>query len=437
MKTVLLKFFQTIYVLALLTACMQSPSISDTGKIQAEASQRPSSHTNNEEATATITQAKKVIIQTKAQASNIENGIFKQIWQVNSDDLKYKLLYESRFLSDIPISEIFSEQELSAFTEWFNTKPEGIYPPPNEIYPTMDIQQLVLSGDGQNLAWIELISWSPAESTTIFGMNRIVLLDLTTGDKKILYEIELHPNGWTGGEIYLAELTWSFDGQKIAFVQGSLGAYQARTIDPVSGTIQVVGMSGESGLNLAWSPDGNLLVTNTSDTLNVLSTEAGLVKKVAGWGNINGIDWSPRGEIFIFAGSKDSFPERLDIYTLDIDTEILTEIEVDKNASYEDPKWSPDGMLIGFNSRSKRLEPVDKFLIYDPSKREIVATFEGKRSDQKFFWTDDGQSILLTQGYPPDTPRAIVLFHWQENRTEIIPFPEGIDDGIAIGILPE
>jgi hypothetical protein len=37
-------------------------------------------------------------------------------------------------------------------------------------------------------------------------------------------------------------------------------------------------------------------------------------------------------------------------------------------------------------------------------------------------------------GVPPDMPRAIELFYWQENRTEVIPFPEGIDDGVAIGI---
>ena len=303
-----------------------------------------------------------------------------------------------------------------------------------------------MSPDGQDLAGIQGVGWSPG-GTTSFNMHKLVLLNLVGGEESVLYEIATHPNGWLASKrSALAQLAWSPNSQKIAFIEGFLNRdYRVKIIDVRTGEVENLGLSGAGGLFPTWSPDSSLLVMAVADetgsmfAIDILSANGTLSQKnLAGsWGVIDGIDWSPDGKTIVFAASEDSSPERLELYWLNIETKELAKLPLDENLSYENPQWSPDGNMIAMNARPTRANWVDKLLVYNVAAQKIVATVEGQRFSQNFYWSDDSQTILLTKGFPPDTRQTIELFYWQENRTEVIPFPEGIEDGVAIGIWSE
>jgi Tol biopolymer transport system component len=274
-------------------------------------------------------------------------------------------------------------------------------------------------------------------------MIRLVISDLGGGNKKVLYETSRHPNGSFGLERNsLDGLTWSPDGQYIVFAEGMPGIYQAKIANVLTEEVNNLGVSGEAGIYLSWAPSGEAIATNSPDvldTLNILSTRGESTQKelVGSWNIIRGLDWSPNGKTIVFAGNKDDALENLKLYTLEVGTQKISQLPLDENLSYELPKWSPDGKLIAANARSGSPGIVDRLLIYDAEHQEVVATLEGKRSSWDFYWSDDSQTILLTKGFPPDPPRTVELFYWQEDRTEVIPFPEGVEDGVAIGISSE
>jgi WD40 repeat protein len=419
MKQDLRIIFGTICILAFLTACTST------------------NNTKSQPQVTTQLQVEQIFVETITTTGLGPTGIDKRIWRIEKSKTQPELLFELENLSDKPLNKAFSTQELAAFEDWHSSEEGEEHPQATEIFPFIGSRQITLSPIGQRLAWIEFIFWRPSESTLQFTTLNLMMLDFISGETKKLYETSQHLSG-----IYSLErnsldgLAWSPDGQKIVFVEGVQGEHQAKIVDVVTGSVENLGEPGEGGIFSSWSPDGTSIVMSSPDTLNILSiTGSPPQKDITGsWGVIDGLDWSPDGKTIIFAASKDSFPERLKLYVINVDEKDLDELPLDENLNYEAPKWSPDSQLIAMNVSSTRLEEIDKLLVYHVETQAIVATLEGKRSSQNFYWSDDGRTILLTMGVPPDMPRAIELFYWQENRTEVIPFPEGIDDGVAIGI---
>ncbi len=382
-----------------------------------------------------------IFIRTLIQTNFGEGSLFEQIWQAEESDQPERL-FDLPNRSDKLMSEAFSATELAAFDDWRNFRQsEGAtYPPANEIYPIITTGDMALSPDGQWLAWFEATYWSPPEaSTTSFSMQRLVVFNLASGEKKTLHEIPNHISVSAGIEYTiendLAGLAWSPDGRQIAFVEGWRGNYQAKVVDVVTGQIENIGGPDESDFYLSWSPDGTAIVTDKPYTLNILSTRGQPTRKdIAGsWGELSGLDWSPDGKTIVFAAAKKIY-DKFQLYILNPETGELGELPLDKNLSYVSPRWSPDGKLIAINAGSDPTGRPDQLLVYDVGTQKIVAMLTGKRSREEWYWSDDSQTILLTKGHDPDIPYAVVLFYWRENRTETIPFPEGIKAGMAIGI---
>ncbi|GEM_PF-6323378 len=375
----------------------------------------------------------------------LDKDSLQQIWRVKTnDDAQLELLFEQKSRSDKPIHEAFSKLELAAFEEWFSFREKGEYPPASKIYPTIGMRQVTLSSNGQWLAWIEDVSWGPPNSTIQFATIRLVALDLTSGKKRTLYEVAKHPNGWLSEEKGgLNDLAWAPNGQKLIVTEGSLRRHdnQAKIIDLDIGEPKNFGEPGEIGIFPSWSPDGLFLISGLvsiteSITINISSVNHAVsnITLMKFWGYINGIDWSPDGKTIAFAASKATHSEKLRLYVINTQTKEGIELPLDQNFSYAQPKWSPDGKLIGLNAGSSPADLASELLIYDVLTQKVITSLKEKRSNPNFYWTKDGQAILFTKGSPPDTARTIEVFYWQENKTIAVPFPKGVDDGYAIGI---
>ncbi len=362
-----------------------------------------------------------------------------QIWRIGVKSFETELVAELHSsIEEEPITEIFSTQELTAFKGWYNfSGGENNYPALTEIYPERTHSHIVSSPNNQYLAWREGNGWGPPNSTISFGMTRLVLLDLHTGERRVFQEVANHPDGeWGIGRYIIGNIVWSPDSQLIAFIEGWHGAHQAKIVNIQTGEIKNLGEIDRAGVYLNWSSGGGELVTNTPNTLDILSSFDGTVlqKDIIGdeWQNITGVDWSPDGKKIVFSGAKEYYPERLKTYLVDVKTKNIQMLPLDENLSYEHPQWSPDGKLIAMNIRPKWLDKVQGLSVYDVETQKIVANLEGERSEKDWYWSDDSEFILVTRGDPSNKPMSIELFYWKENQTKFVPLPKEIGNNYNV-----
>lgn len=388
-----------------------------------------------------------IFVRSSIKSSIAGKSNNSQLWRITykQGQSQSDLLYEVPTFADKTLDQVFSTQELTAFEEWYSYQIPGDYPTEDKAIPFTGMYPTHIAPNGQFAVGIRVIGWSPG-GTTAFGMNQLVLLNLLDGTEEIFYEVSMHPKGWLAVEqSYFVQFAWSPDSQRIVLIEAiSKSHNQAKIVNIETGEINSLGGSDVGGLYPAWSPDGEAVVMAVREISGLflkkysLSSVPPITEELTGpWDIIQGIDWNPDGQNIIFAAYKDYTLEKMKLYTVNMKTKDLVVLPLDDELSYEKPKWSPDGKLIAMNGKKTKINSVDKLLVYDIIDKKIVARLEENRSYQDFYWSDDGQAILLTSGFPPDIPLKVELFYWKENRREVIPLPEEIEIGVAVGISSE
>jgi len=115
---------------------------------------------------------------------------------------------------------------------------------------------------------------------------------------------------------------------------------------------QTIASSNEPMMSPAWSPDGQSLAyvsfESRSSAIYVQTVKSGERRRVSARAGINGAPaWSPDGStLAITLSRKDG---DIDIYTLNLATQVLTRMTFDPGIDTE-PTWSLDGKKIYFNS---------------------------------------------------------------------------------------
>jgi dipeptidyl aminopeptidase/acylaminoacyl peptidase len=175
----------------------------------------------------------------------------------------------------------------------------------------------------------------------------ILIYDLRTGETH-----NLTPD--TPDETINPFLTWSPDGQQIAYVSNRAGTFATFILNrDGSGEPRRVTRHEYSDFAAEWSPDGRYLAVTAQAkgqehwTFLVPVTEEGESKIIGGPdGPLDAIQprWSPDGRRVVFTSNS---PGIYTLFTYDLETGALTQ-ETDATHEAAEPDWSPDGERISF-----------------------------------------------------------------------------------------
>ncbi len=141
---------------------------------------------------------------------------------------------------------------------------------------------------------------------------------------------------------------------------------------------QVIANSMEPLMSPAWSPDGQSLAYVSFETraaaIYVQTLRTGERRRVSARAGINGApSWSPDGStLAITLSRKDG---DIDIYTLNLGTQVLTRMTFDPGIDTE-PTWSLDGRKLYFNSDRAGSPQIYQIDVAEP-KTPARVSFEG------------------------------------------------------------
>ena len=190
--------------------------------------------------------------------------------------------------------------------------------------------------------------WSPDGKKIAYsfydtnGDYRFAVYDTETGKSTPLTD-ETGVNEWG--------LSWSSDGTRAAFVNQNGGQYEIWLKDMAAGTSRLIRSGTYYQPAPRLSPGGGKIAYFENNSLYIVDLAAGDTVLAdddisSGPGNI---EWSPDGRKLAFAAYAN---ENMDIFVLDIETLVRTQITASPDRTELDPEWSPDGDYIAF----RRLE---------------------------------------------------------------------------------
>ncbi|MFC4307827.1 Tol-Pal system beta propeller repeat protein TolB [Steroidobacter flavus] len=142
---------------------------------------------------------------------------------------------------------------------------------------------------------------------------------------------------------------------------------------------QVITSSDEPIMSPAWSPDGQSLAYVSFETkasaIYVQTLRTGERKRVSARAGINGApSWSPDGKtLAITLSRKDG---DIDIYTLELNSQVLTRMTFDPGIDTE-PSWSSDGKKLYFNSDRAGGPQIYEIEVANPNRATRVSFENG------------------------------------------------------------
>jgi hypothetical protein len=147
-------------------------------------------------------------------------------------------------------------------------------------------------------------------------------------------------------------------------------------------------------------------------------------KQLLAWGD--GASWCPNTRCL-----------RHGLFVVDLATGDIAEVEVPANEllDYTQPHWSPDGRLIGVNTRRNGEGFVSGLAIFDPKDQTLRANLTVERHFPEWSWSNTGGVILVrlgssTSALPPFTPQRIGIFHWMKGTLEQVSLPAHVEAGL-------
>jgi TolB protein len=141
---------------------------------------------------------------------------------------------------------------------------------------------------------------------------------------------------------------------------------------------QTVTTSDEPIMSPAWSPDAQSLAyvsfESKASAIYVQTLRTGERRRVSARAGINGApSWSPDGKTLALTLSRKDGD--VDVYTLDLNSQVLTRMTFDPGIDTE-PSWSSDGKKLYFNSDRAGGPQIYEIEVANPNRATRVS-FEG------------------------------------------------------------
>ena len=141
---------------------------------------------------------------------------------------------------------------------------------------------------------------------------------------------------------------------------------------------QTIASSDEPLMSPAWSPDAQSLAyvsfESKASAIYVQTLRTGERKRVSARAGINGApSWSPDGKTLALTLSRKDGD--VDVYTLDLNSQVLTRMTFDPGIDTE-PTWSSDGKKLYFNSDRAGGPQIYEIDVASPNRATRVS-FEG------------------------------------------------------------
>ena len=303
-----------------------------------------------------------------------------------------------------------------------------------DLYRLQTVGDVQISPDGQRVAYSVRKSDRPGRP-----YSEVWVMETASGEVSKL-----------GGEGGVASgPRWSPDGREIAYIgvaEGQAGLVVARAdgssakfLAPITGTNHPLPSAGE---RITWSPDGNRIafvsatkapvdvdngdpivitrylykptasegMTRFNDNRRVhIYIFARLANRVhqltSGRYYEHSIDWSPRGDEIVFISNHEPDPDRTfnyDIHAVRVENGEVRRVTDTASAEYQ-PKWSPDGRSIAylgtrrsFTSSETTMEDTHVWVVDADgrNRRELGGSVDNRQRNVR--WAADGQSLYFT-----------------------------------------
>jgi dipeptidyl aminopeptidase/acylaminoacyl peptidase len=194
-------------------------------------------------------------------------------------------------------------------------------------------------------------------------------------------------------------LAWSPDVKHLAFVSAEPGPEtKDATGDPVVIT------------RYLYKPDFSEGHSHFNDNrrlhIYVADVASGEVKQLThGSGYEHSIDWSPKGDVILYAAEHGPDADRFfnyDLFTVRVSDGAITQLTNTEGVESE-PRWSPDGRLIaytatkrGLTDRETNMEDMHVWVMNadGSDRREIGAVIDNRQGPPE--WSPDGASLYFT-----------------------------------------
>lgn len=359
-----------------------------------------------------------------------------QIWQMSADGSSSRVVYEIYSSVQRPASDVLPGEEL----QWLENLLVSITPTlsSSQIYLTPHIAHLSLSPDKQKLSWIETDFGCYSGAATCVGGQRLVTLDLSTGNQRQYWKTAMHSPEGLPSQGILSQ-AWSPNGRYIAFAIGSTRSRPCvsvlRIADVQDNTVNELGEGGE---RLSWSSDGQHLIASDCDSSGTIIRRYGIGNNSSGHISVPALDfgglsssWSRKSNQIAVAAapSSDLVYTRTALYTVDPFTGIVKGI-LSTGGSYENPQWSPDGNLLAMDSRLDLTKNYDQLIIVDPQTGETLANLREERANRVWQWSQDGSALLVLRGIR-EIPQSIIVWSIKDNSIKTLPLPMLIENNLS------
>ncbi len=192
-----------------------------------------------------------------------------------------------------------------------------------------------------------------------------------------------------------AQLSWSPDGKRLAFVSTTPGPEASANGDPMVIT------------RYAYKPTASEGLTRFNDNrrlhIFVVDVASGAVKQLTtGDRNEHSIDWSPSGEEIAFASNPLPDPDRdfnYDIFAVNVASGAIRTIIGSRSVEYQ-PVWSPDGKMIAYLGTKRTLTSSETTMedthvwvanADGTNRRDIGTAIDNRQGAPR--WSADGKSL--------------------------------------------
>lgn len=243
--------------------------------------------------------------------------------------------------------------------------------------------------------------WSPDEQWLAYegsvnGKGGLVIAHADGSGTRFLAEMHgtNSPEPGTGNTI-----SWSPDSKQIAFVSSESGPEtEAANGDPMVITRYLYRPTASEGL------------THFNDNrrlhIFVVDVASGQVRQLTkGSGYEHSVEWSPNGNLIVFAAEHGPDADRFfnyDLFTVDASSGAVHQLTSTEGVEFH-PVWSPDGKTIAYDAtkreltdRETNMEDTHVWVMSadGSNRREIGAVIDDRQGAPS--WSHDGQSLYFT-----------------------------------------